>query len=279
MAAFELQDLDHLVTGYPKLGRQMGLMPETAIFRRFGALNAENLLYLQAELIHLEKKLREQQLADSRDGDEVKRKYAVNWYWLSESTDDGDGKQWDIVLKIRAKLREYNEALIQQSTIVRMEEPSAYDMNDIQHFLATSEMGPLALIGDDATVWGSTTNPKCHPPDLTALRARHDEDIFSKWVTEKAIMQFFRCKGHRFKKPSPVYGMVCYKDSTLLRLTYMITSLLASLLPIASITVLYYVESMRARLAVIAAFNLVICSCLTAFTTAKRTDVFAVAAA
>jgi hypothetical protein len=40
--------------GYPKLSRLMAFYPEVAIFRRFGALNAENLLYLQAELQDLE---------------------------------------------------------------------------------------------------------------------------------------------------------------------------------------------------------------------------------
>jgi hypothetical protein len=44
------------VNGYPKLARHMGASPEIAIFRRFGALNAQNLLYLQAELVHLEKR-------------------------------------------------------------------------------------------------------------------------------------------------------------------------------------------------------------------------------
>ena len=49
------------VRGYPKLAGQMGLRPEVAIFRRFGALNAENLLYFQAELALLERDLQEQQ--------------------------------------------------------------------------------------------------------------------------------------------------------------------------------------------------------------------------
>jgi hypothetical protein len=39
--------------GYTKLAIQMGQYSEMAIFRRFGALNAQNLLYLQAELVQL----------------------------------------------------------------------------------------------------------------------------------------------------------------------------------------------------------------------------------
>jgi len=140
-------------------------------------------------------------------------------------------------------------------------------------------MGPLALIGDDAAIWGSVLNPKSYCPDLVALRGRHNEDSFSKWVTEKVLLKLFLCGCAHWKKISRRYGAVGYHDSTLLRVTFWITSILASLLPIASIAILYFVKSMAARLGIIAAFNLILSLCLTAFTTAKRTDVFAVAAA
>ena len=70
-----------------------------------------------------------------------------------------------------------------------------------------------------------------------------------------------------------------FKDSTLLQVTFWITTVIASLLPIASISVLCCVHSMLARLAIIAIFNVVVSLCLIAFTTAKRLDVFAIAAA
>jgi hypothetical protein len=101
--------LQHLVVGYPKIAGQMSIQPETAIFRRFGELNARNLLYLQAELAYLEKKLSEYEIADNRDPVGEKSNYAVSWYWLAHSKDDGDTKQLDIVLKIRSCLKEYSE--------------------------------------------------------------------------------------------------------------------------------------------------------------------------
>lgn len=98
--------LDELVTGYPKLAGKMELEPETAIFRRFTALNARNLLYLQAELASLEKQLIEQECLDSADME--KRRYALDWYWLSQSRDQGDTAQLDLVLKIQATLEKYS---------------------------------------------------------------------------------------------------------------------------------------------------------------------------
>jgi len=135
-------------------------------------------------------------------------------------------------------------------------------------------MGPLALAGDDASIWGSTKEPKSFCPDLITLRPRHNEDIFSKWVTERAIMKLFKCGCHRLKKVSRIHGVSGFKDSTLLQVTFWITTAIAS-----SISVLYYVHSMLARLAIIATFNVAVSLCLMAFTTAKRLDVFAVAAA
>lgn len=43
--------------GYPCLSEQMGIKPETLIFRKFVALNARILLYMEAELVDLEKLL------------------------------------------------------------------------------------------------------------------------------------------------------------------------------------------------------------------------------
>ncbi|KAL9094640.1 MAG: hypothetical protein Q9165_003200 [Trypethelium subeluteriae] len=279
MATAYFGDQEYLAAGYPKLGQRMGLIPEQAIFRRFSALGAESLLYQQAELVDLEKELRKIQQADHEDGDELRRKYAVNWLWLHESNTEGDNKQWELFLKIRAKLGDYYEGLILQSKVASLSEPGNYDLKDIQNFLASSDMGPLALIGADKTIWGSVSNRKDHSPDLMALLPRHNQDIFSKWITEKAVVQFFKCGLHRLGKTNAIPGLPSFNDGSLLGFTYFITSVVASLLPIASISILYFVRSMQARLAIIAIFNLIVALSLTAFTTAKRSEVFAVVAA
>lgn len=99
--------------GYPKLGRLMGDHPHYAIFRRFGALNALNLLYLQAEIHELELELRKQQEEDEESNHPDRSDYARYWLALKESgeadADPGnDGRQWKLVLKIREKLKEYS---------------------------------------------------------------------------------------------------------------------------------------------------------------------------
>ena len=166
--------------------------------------------------------------------------------------------------------------------LARMPEPDKWDRECIQSFLMTKDKDPAVLtplIGDDCTIWGSVKNPKGYAADLISLRPRQNEDAFSNWIAKNAVLNLFRCGCARFKKISRVHGVVGIDDSSIYRVTSWLTSIIASLIPIASIVVLYSVGSMKARLGIIAAFNLLISTCLSTFTNAKRSEVFAVTAA
>ncbi|KAF2119411.1 hypothetical protein BDV96DRAFT_567521 [Lophiotrema nucula] len=271
--------LQDLVAGYPRLAGQMGLVPETAIFRTFPALNARNLLYQQAELVALEKKLIACENGDNKQKN--KDGYAVDWHWLKKSSEmDKDPVQLRLILDIRQKLKEYNEALIQASTVARMEKADKWDVKYIQTFLMTGSMAQSPLVGLDDTTWGSLDSPDDFShQDLVALRPRRLEDPFSNWLARNAVARLPDSVFRRFIKPSPTYGVMGIEDSSVFRLTAWITSVVASLIPILSIIVLWTVRSMVARLGIIAAFNLLFSTCLSTFTNAKRAEVFAVTAA
>jgi len=96
-----------LVTGYPKLAGQMGLLPESAMFRTFAALNARNLLYLQAELVALENALLQCEAEDANN--EKRCQYALDWFWLHQSQwDEETPKQYNLIQQIKGKLKEYS---------------------------------------------------------------------------------------------------------------------------------------------------------------------------
>ncbi|KAH8722341.1 hypothetical protein GQ44DRAFT_741716 [Phaeosphaeriaceae sp. PMI808] len=280
-----------IVKGYPKLAAKFEVLPEVAIFRRFGALNAQNLLYYQAELASLEIKLREQQVHDSNDREGKGECYATNWHWLKHSKTDSDGRQLNLIMQIRELLKQYskqdapfhkyltNKAIIQQATILGYPEPGRWDLHHVQDYLQTDEMGTLPLEGDDSTVWGTKRYRTEHKPDLIVLKPRAKKDAFSVWAAESTIFNLFKCGCSRFMKPSPIHGTVGYEDSTIYRITYWFTNILASLIPILSIVVLYQVQSMSARLGIIAAFNILVSICLMSFANAKRAEVFAISAA
>jgi hypothetical protein len=97
-----------VVVGYPKLAAKIESLPEAAIFRRFGALNAQNLLYYQAELTYLERKLKTQQQKDRNLGTDQEKRYSIDWFWLERARQDGDATQLGLVLKIRTLLKEYS---------------------------------------------------------------------------------------------------------------------------------------------------------------------------
>jgi hypothetical protein len=95
--------------GYSKLANLMG-DPRTdgnfLIFQKFESISAQNLLYLQAEIINLKETFDKIASIDSEDPD--KRDFAVDWGILSSSP---DSIQWQKWLEIRHKLTEYCNVL------------------------------------------------------------------------------------------------------------------------------------------------------------------------
>ena len=96
--------------GYSKLASLMGAHPELMIFRRFSTISAQNLLYLQAELVHLEHEFQKSVHANQVSGDvNGKALISKDWYTLAH-INGGDEEQWKIMLRIRAKLKEYGSS-------------------------------------------------------------------------------------------------------------------------------------------------------------------------
>ena len=104
-----IDPLHDLQDGYPKLAGRMGIQPEMAMFKRFGALNARNLLYMQSELMNLERCLKRAEMEDAmaRQGD--KPNYSRDFYWLRYSELVGpDTRQLNLIKRIRDVLKEYS---------------------------------------------------------------------------------------------------------------------------------------------------------------------------
>jgi len=104
-----IDPLHDLQDGYPKLAGRMGIQPEMAMFKRFGALNARNLLYMQSELMNLERTLKRVEMEDAmaRQGD--KPNYSRDFYWLHYSEFVGpDTRQLNLIKRIREVLKEYS---------------------------------------------------------------------------------------------------------------------------------------------------------------------------
>ena len=94
---------------YSSLAELLGSHDGLAIYRRFATLNAQNLLYLQSELINLEDELKRLVVADSNSENEQRRKFKSDITKLkAASANEIEGRQWQKVLEIREKLKEYS---------------------------------------------------------------------------------------------------------------------------------------------------------------------------
>ena len=94
---------------YSSLAVLLGNHDGLAIYRRFATLNAQNLLYLQSELMNLEDELKRLVLADSTSDDEQRRVFQSDVAALkSAPLDAAAGRQWKKILEIREKLKEYS---------------------------------------------------------------------------------------------------------------------------------------------------------------------------
>ena len=96
--------------GYMRLAEHMGQHSNRAIYRRFGGLNALNLLYLQAELVKLEKALRAEATKDVKSELRSDQCRALDWSELVKASAGGSNcVQWNIMLNIRKVLQEYSK--------------------------------------------------------------------------------------------------------------------------------------------------------------------------
>lgn len=111
------------MASYNKMVSMFAGHEEAAIFRRFDKLNRKTLLYMQAELIHLEAELKQIEIDDgsapSEDEEkkvddekkfeeEEKPRNLSSVYDLKESAGTGNDLQWRKYKEIRGKLQAYS---------------------------------------------------------------------------------------------------------------------------------------------------------------------------
>ncbi|MCJ1243035.1 hypothetical protein MMC30_000231 [Trapelia coarctata] len=257
--------------GYAKLASLMGAYPEIAIVRRFGVLGVQNLLYYQAELVRLEQEFKVCSLENETSQDPDRTKFSKDWFMLAHYNECSE-QQWAIMLRIREKLKEYGDALIQQGLLQQLQPPNPGDLEFLQRWMKRPEMGSVYLLGRDSDVWEEPSR------DLIALRNRQNDGLYSSCVAESLVRTYHRLVGRHFREPGDVNYMantVYYSQQGLLLIASLVAMSLSSLLPVAAICTLYSVSSIRVRLGMVAAFTVVFTVCLGLFTKARAIDIFA----
>jgi len=276
--------------GYPRLAALQGTYPELGIYRRFATLNARNLLYLQAELVDLENRLDECTKADCASNDARKRLHNKNWYFLSQGNEGMPNSQWDTMLCVRGKLKEYSEetrkvqcitwyswqtdkCLTQQRQLATFDRPETGNLECVKDWLSDPRQGNCALGGLDRNVWKDGKDLLVIKPDSIAA------DSFSRLLRKPLIAL---C--HRFPSgccgPTDIESNICvYDEKVVIRTADMIGTAMSSSLPVLAVAVLYYIRSMLTRLGMVALFTVLFSLALMTTTKAKRIEIFAATAA
>jgi hypothetical protein len=184
-----------------------------------------------------------------------------------------------------------DDAVLQQTEMFRIQKPSSRDLKTLQELMSSTNRGDATLAGIvDKVTW---ENPD--RLDLLVLRARREDSLFSALLSDKFVYWFHQkvfyplvsiiikssCRAtftylpsysHQVSltsknRPNPEpesrrlddiaanTDTTHYSQTTLLRIVRVIAMAMSSLLPILAITVLYFIRSMKLRLAVVAAFT------------------------
>ena len=158
--------------------------------------------------------------------------------------------------------------------------PNRCDLSYLRKWLqkCIDENPRQALDGLDCEVWnGDSPAQNSGTGDLFVMRARPKEDPFSTWIVEKVICGLYQTIWRRCRHTNP--DGLTINDAHILRSTSFLTTAVASLLPVGSIVVLYWVRPMKIRLALVACFTVSFALALACFTTVNRSEIFATTAA
>lgn len=148
-------NLELPVPGWPRLAQLMATTPDFAAFSRFRDLNVKSLLYYQVELTELRKSLDKLERSNCYNGDSEVREYANRADYLIDSRHDKHHAQWDLVVRMRELLKEYNAALLQYSQVSALPEPDSYNIESLRVWLKREGDGHYFIKGAGDDIWGN----------------------------------------------------------------------------------------------------------------------------
>ncbi|CZR55486.1 uncharacterized protein PAC_05374 [Phialocephala subalpina] len=271
--------------GYPQIAHLMSEHRELGIFRRFETLNILGLLHMQAELMILEEKY--YQLASTDEKCSSRAYRSRDWWTLTQLDSTGKREQWETLLQIREKLDKYSRlcpASLKDSSLTLSRQISACNDKSI------SAPAQLRIL----TTWCSSgIGSRTHNQAIflfAASTAKHGARSFRMTLLQYSIevLETPSHDGlsmHLFQDSMLALGIALpseitqYKDSVIIKILNGVATIIASLIPISSIVLLYFVSSISARLGILTGFTALFSLCLVLVTSASRVEIFAATSA
>ncbi|KAL2419981.1 hypothetical protein ABEF95_009818 [Exophiala dermatitidis] len=277
---------DGTLKGYPKVARLMEQFPDAAIFRKFTALAAFQLMSLQAELLDLEDQLWQTCKDDDASQDENVRKRTRQFFTLHNSRAPDDD-QLKLLRRSRQMLQEYYSLLLKGAQVQGLQTPLEYNLEFLRERLDEDSVqdkdGPVFLAALERFTWHYSDTH-----EYVSLVRNPDADSemadMKKWLSPKLIDWYHELWGIKHQSSSSVErasgweGVRVHNNETLKKLRFLFkltATIVASLTPAVTILILYHVRTTISRIgitiALTAAFGLILAFC----TAANMKEVFA----
>ncbi|MCJ1401866.1 hypothetical protein MMC11_005083 [Xylographa trunciseda] len=253
------------VPGYPGFAHLVGQNRGYSIFRRFTTLDTKILLYLQAELMQLEHELSDLEVENSESEGNPGLQQSVAMLMNAEEGSSG-WRQWQLVQEILRKKKQYNELMLEHERMYQLPEPSSNDFDFMREF------SDECLHPPDNAIWRLDEKGK-REYDLVALSTRSDGDPFSMWFFDKLHPLYHKLFVEGRIEPNEM-GIYEYDDKSLRRIIANASIIISSLLPLASIFALFFIERPIFGLVFILIFSALFSACLAFATTASRIEIF-----
>ncbi|KAK0612205.1 hypothetical protein B0T14DRAFT_489554 [Immersiella caudata] len=263
-----------LARGYPSVASLMGKDGDLAIFRRFSRLNMISLLKLQAELLYLEKEYDEILAGDIQEGAD----FHANFQNLIASSEGSNSDQLDILIRIKDKVKDYNELLIQVQQIDTFNVPSSHSVSLLREWLRDSRGGRCFLQSTESFTWHADNEP-----DFVTFGERNrPQDNLTAWLTMALLGLYHRAWGHKGKDGvifDPESGAIRYYSNKWWdRIGKALTTIMASTLPALVVLALYFENDVLKRIYIMIGVTAVLAMVLSLTTNAKRIEIFAAVA-
>ncbi|PHH87375.1 hypothetical protein CDD83_8962 [Cordyceps sp. RAO-2017] len=237
---------------------------ETFIYRRFNELAARNLLYMQAELLVLEKQLDELDRRDANSDDMDLKDAIRTWETLSQQYDNGGEEarvRMDLIVRTRAKLKEYHEALLLQSEMAKLKRPNRRVTDAYRQWFKK----PYPALGERAKTFLDASD------DLVGLNTSETDHL------SRFLRRHWPAKAKRSRDGHHLIGR--FNEQSISVAVGVITILVAAVLLVGSIISLYFVSSNAAKLGMVAAFTAAFALSVGLTTNGSRAEIFAATAA
>ncbi|KAI0508641.1 hypothetical protein F5B22DRAFT_619782 [Xylaria bambusicola] len=293
----------------------------TAVYNQFSRLAARDLVYYQSELAELQALQDQYDIEDAKDVEDLQkldlgsiiRAHTRDWVTFKHSAwgqsrpnthlvpDERWKKRMDLAMEIRATLKDYQEALIRQSTLASLPRPSRQTMTALSNYFHTRAVVPHAT-PSAAQQQTTTTYPiltgassKLYATGMTEAQIRLSDyiSLSRPAEAEDPLTHFlktycsclFRERIEPLEFPSRAISHLSARQVVRYSLTRIqlavsfITTFFAAVLLFLPIAVLPISSSQHETLGLIALFVALFAIAIMLMTNARRAEVFGACAA